>query len=333
MRRFRLLLYIVTAGCLSAQSSKPTDVGQWWQFRGDRRLTGRARMKGTIQTTPTVLWSQFIGVRNTWIALTPNSSSSASASLPVTNVPTGAISYTDLLNEWGVRGPLYDLDGNGLLSSIAPSTSDKVGKFSSGFQRVHFDSTFDICGTIAGTCGASGNLSSRNNGSWMQNWQTALIPDLFIPNPIVGDFGHDGALEIAVTPWHDMYLFDLKTGAFKQKASFDVTGSASGRPYGWFGAKDLDGDGKSEFVILGDFENKIAVMGWSGGTIVKLWEHLIERGIDSKKTVHHPGVDPVQDIDGDGLPEIVVSIFNESGDNLCGGISGNHWENPARLTR
>src|SRR5438132_12548267 len=127
MRRFRLLVYIVTAGCLSAQSPKPTDSGQWWQFRGDRRLTGRARMKGTIQTTPTVLWSQFIGIRNTWIALTPNASSSGSASLPVTNVPTGAISYTSLLQEWGVRGPFYDLDGNGQLSRIPPSNLDKIG--------------------------------------------------------------------------------------------------------------------------------------------------------------------------------------------------------------
>ncbi len=179
-------------------------------------------MRGTIQTTPTVLWSQFIGIRNTWIALTPNSSSAASASLPVTNVPSG-VSYNSLLQEWGGRGPLYDLDGNGQLSRIPPSTGDKVGQFSSGYQRVHFDSTFDICGTIAGTCGASGNLSSRGNGSWIQNWQTVLIPDLFGPNPIVGDFDHDGALEVAVTPWYDITAVQIS----------GLTESLSADSFGW----------------------------------------------------------------------------------------------------
>src|SRR5439155_14138600 len=32
------------------------------------------------------------------------------------------------------------------------------------------------------------------------------------------------------------------------------------------------------------------------------------------ETIFRPGADPVQDVDGDGRPEIVVSLFNAAGD-------------------
>ena len=57
------------------------------------------------------------------------------------------------------------------------------------------------------------------------------------------------------------------------------------------------------------------MLGWKDGRLVKLWGRLIEHGIERKQTILRPGVDPVQDVDGDGRPEIVVSIFNASGDD------------------
>ena len=38
-------------------------------------------------------------------------------------------------------------------------------------------------------------------------------------------------------------------------------------------------------------------------------------GIGNKKTLFRPGEEPVQDIDGDGKMEIVVSQFNTTGDD------------------
>src|SRR5215510_7177523 len=80
---------LALAPALIAQSPKPTDSGQWWQFRGDRRLTGRARVKGDIQGAPSVLWSQDLSARTTWMALTPRPGAApASVSLPTANVGT-----------------------------------------------------------------------------------------------------------------------------------------------------------------------------------------------------------------------------------------------------
>jgi hypothetical protein len=67
-------------------------------------------------------------------------------------------------------------------------------------------------------------------------------------------------------------------------------------------------------VVLGDFENKIGVVGWNENQLSTRWTRLIEPGVEKKQTVFHPGFDPVADINGDGLLEIVVSIYNESGD-------------------
>lgn len=65
---------------------------------------------------------------------------------------------------------------------------------------------------------------------------------------------------------------------------------------------------------LGTFEQYLAVMGWQNGQLVKLWDHTIERSFYFAQTIHSPIAYPVQDIDGDGMLDIVTSIYNESGD-------------------
>ena len=88
----------------------------------------------------------------------------------------------------------------------------------------------------------------------------------------------------------------------------------SARKGGFAGGYDLGGDNRDEFVILGDFEKFISVLGWNEGELIELWDHQIEAGTTRSLTSHDTGVAPVGDIDGDGLPEIVTSIFNEQND-------------------
>ncbi len=241
-----------------------------------------------------------------------------------------------VLEQFGAGSAVADLDGDGKFQEVAASSQHRVAKLlhdRAGLQKVVFDSLFSA--DDPSSAQAVGKLLVRRNRGWEPLWKSVAIPMLYAPNPITGDFDHDGRLEVAVTPWYDLWVFDLITGKQKARARFTPPGAESGRAYGWLGAFDLDGDGRREFVVLGDFENFFAVLGWKDGKLVPLWTRLIERGITMKKTVLKTGILPVQDVDGDGLPEFVVSLFNGSGDGrwhilALEGMTGRDQARPAR---
>ena len=265
-----------------------------------------------FQPSP-ILWSQFIGARQTSVAF-QTGDGGGTINLPAANSNAGALAANAT---WGLGPATYDLNHNGNLFNFGIDDTAKIGNFVSGsnaFQKVQFDSAFSSCGNNATTCSSSGHLYEWQNGNWVEQWHTDPIPALFEPTTIVGDFDGDGRLEVAVEPWYNLMIYDLLTGALKQSAQFTPAGAESGRGYGWLGAFDLNGDGAQEFVVLGDLQNIMAVMGWSNGKLVKLWDHLIEASIENRQTIIVPGAYPVQDIDGDGKLEVVTSIFNESGD-------------------
>jgi len=286
--------------------------GEWLQFRHDRALTGRTSLTGHIRQ-PVVKWKQFVGARETLLAVRFSGHGDTSVSLP--SGDEHAETWEAVLTAWGAGAALMDLDGDGKSQEIGESSQHRTGKFlvdRPGLQKVVFDSLFNA--TDPSSARAVGRLLARRNGGWEPLWSTGSIPMLYAANPITGDFDRDGQLEVAVTPWYDLWIFDLTTGRFESKARFTPPGAESGRAYGWLGAFDLDGDGQREFVVLGDFENFFTVLGWKDGKLAPLWTRLIERGITLKKTILRTGILPVQDLDGDGLPEIVVSLFNGGGD-------------------
>ncbi len=268
-----------------------------------------------FQPSP-ILWSQFIGARQTSVAFQAAAGAASTINLPAANSNAGALAANAT---WGIGPPTYDLNHNGNPITLWIDVGEKIGNFvdgSTAFQKVRFDSAFGTCGGDPSGCTnlPRGYLYQWQNGNWVEQWRTDPFPILFEPQTIVGDFDGDGRLEVAVEPWYNVQVFDLLTGALKYTAQFTPEGAQSGRGYGWFGAFDLNGDGKQEFVALGDFQNLIAVMGWKNGQLVKLWDHLIEAHLDDHRTVHVPGAYPVQDIDGDGKLDVVTSLYNETGD-------------------
>jgi hypothetical protein len=281
---------------------------QWLQFRRDRTLTGRSPLKSNI-TSPTIKWQQFVGARETLIGVRFDGSQPGATPLPSADLGQ----YDATLRSWEISGPWYDLDNNGNFTPIGPDRSYKIGKFTAdnGLQKVVSDSQF-----AGDPSSLHVRLFKRVNGAWSQSWQSEHVPELFVGNPLVADFDNDGRLEAAVTAWYNVWVFDMATGATKYKCYYMPSGAESGRGYGWFGASDINGDGKQEFVVMADFENHVDVLGWNaGGQLVRLWGRLIERGIIDKKTTLWSTTNPVQDVDGDGQKEVLVSIYNETGDN------------------
>jgi outer membrane protein assembly factor BamB len=294
---------------LDHKEEKNTEMGQWLQFRGDRALTGRSSLKGSIKK-PAINWKHFCGARETLLAVKFHEHGEKRATV---QLPTA---------QFGVDPRVHSDERIQALSSYKGSTFGpgfQVGKFlpeEPGLQIVECESCFDKYASYQppGT-GEFCQLLTRRNGEWHQVWKSELIPDLFVPNVLAGDFDHDGKLEVAFTPWYELWVLEMATGKLKSKCRFSPPGAESGRAYGYLGAFDIDGDGKQEFVLLPDFENQMAAIGWRDGKLTLLWNRLIERGIGNKKTLFRPGAEPVQDIDGDGKMEIVVSQFNTTGDD------------------
>ena len=235
---------------------------------------------------------------------------------------------------WRITGPFYDLDGAGELSYIEPirmfDRHQKIGDFlpeAPGLERVDFTSCFQTGGT-GGGLSESGRLFKRRDGEWEQVWESEMIKSLYFPNTIVGDFDNDERLEVAVTPWYEVKIFDLKTGELDHQARFSPEGAESGRGYGLLKAVDLDRDGDSEFIVMSGFQNMAAVLGWENGQFVTKWRHLIEAKISNRRTMHVYGPDPVGDIDGDGRLEVITSIFSQGNDDrwhvvVYDGLTGN----------
>lgn len=290
--------------------------GSWRQFRRDRKLTGRSPLVGDI-TCPQLLWTIDLGARTNWFSIVPGSGS-GSLDLPVSGV-VGGDRWTIGQQQYETIGDQIDLNGDfshlvdpllrgtHLLGDLLPGIA--------GFERI-------ICAPEWGIVENRCYMHNWANDAWVKVWHSDL--ENFEANhgarPLVGDFDNDGVDEAVVSGWYQIHMLDMATGVKERTGEFldPLTSGArenpTGRAYGWFGALDIDGQPKDEFVILGDFEHFIAVLGWQNDDIVLLWERRIETNIYQTFVRHHVLPNPVQDVDGDGLPDIATSIFNEGGD-------------------
>jgi len=306
------LLLAISAGDAAA---RPPRDGEWRQFRRDGTLAGRCPLRGDIRR-PAVRWSRDLSARITMLAVRVSARAGGRLELPAGDVsPTDAAAFEEA---WGIGAPRYDLDGDGRKTPVAPWTQSKVAHLlpgELGLQRVEFESGFDKSGgAYVSEEPIVGRLFVRRDGRWVERWRTEPVPMLYAANAICGRFSGSGAMEIAIVPWYDLWLLDAATGRTLHRCRFTPEGAESGRAYGWLGAHDLDGDGRSEFVVIGDFENFVSVIGWRDGKLARLWTRLFERGIAAKRTIVRMGVEPVQDVDGDGRAEIVLSLFDTTGD-------------------
>jgi len=280
--------------------------GEWVCYRGNPTLDGRSRAKGRL-TQPRLVWKHFVGsVETTFVA----SSGVGDAAIVVpTGEPTDPPAPVDSAR-WGLASPLGETGGRlqptprGTQVTYADVLPDVPGleklEFESGFSKPTVNGQWQSC---VGWC-----FAWRRN-QWEKVWETQPIDGLFQALPIVGDFDGDGSPEVALLPWSELLVVDARRGKIKDRCRF-----TAGRSYGFFGVYDLEGDGKSEFVVQADFAKHIDVLGYRDGKLALLWQREIELDISNPQKILRVLPDPAADVAGDGKLEVVANLYNETGD-------------------
>ena len=292
---------LATAPPANAQSS-----GEWSGNRGNSTLDGRVALRGDI-TQPRIVWKQFVGAIETWLVATPGEASASVRTPPSDAQPLVAEVYDAA---WGREPPTGELEGRA--QPICSSTTTAYAHVlpdARGLQKLEFESGFGIPTVNGQWQPAIGRCFKWEAGKWVKVWQTDPIDLLFQPLPIVGDFDGDGNPEVAILPWKELLILDARTGRIKDRCKF-----TEARSYGFFGVYALDHDGRSEFVVQADFCKHVDVLGYRNGKLALLWQREIEPDISNPQKVMRVHPDPVADVDGDGKLEVLVDLYNGTGD-------------------
>lgn len=293
--------------------------GEWPCHRANGSLDAHSPLSGKI-TVPRISWQHFAGSIETSVIVQPGSSGnlhgvdSLAVPLPkigdaLTRAQESTLYVADAA--WGLSPRQVALEDRlQPLNRTVTTTYAHVLPDEPGLQKLEFESAFNKP-TLGGKWAVCvGRCFAWWGGAWVQVWETEQIHGLFHPLPLVGDFDADGELEVAILPWYELQVRNARTGELKDQCRF-----TTGRSYGFFGIYDLDGDGKIEFVIQSDFAKHVDVLGYRNGHLAVLWQRPIELDISNPRKVLRVGPEPVADVDGDGKLEVLVNLYNDSGDD------------------
>ncbi len=278
---------------------------EWPAFRRGDGLLARSAIRGSMEK-PFIRWTQFVGNWETEVLVKPGNEQQRLDLPKEPSKETAGFREKNVVHSRSVNGDSRSA------SEMDTSTVVFADLFSeyAGLEKVEFESAFQKP-TIRGQWQPCvGRCYARVEGLWTLVWQTEPIQMLFQPLPLVGDFDGDGLVEIAILPMKELLLLEARTGRIKDRRLFTDT-----RSYGYFGAHDLDGDGRKEFLVQADFSKHIDVLGFRDGRLDLFWQWNIETDISNPQRVLRVGPRPVADLDGDGLPEVLASVFNHMDDH------------------
>lgn len=291
---------------------------EWPSLRRTGTLEAHSPLKGKI-TNPEIAWKQFVGALETHVVVEPGSSNST-VELPEDATDSTAIAAQDVDVETFL--PKLSAEDENRVDQTTVTYADVLPEYP-GMEKFEFESAFAKTMKNGEWPPAVGRCFGKKDGAWVQIWESDPIPELFCPLPIVGDFDGDGSQEVAVLPFYALKLLDARTGKVKDYCKFN-----DNRSYGFFGVYDFDRDGKSEFLIQADFSKHVDVLGFGDdGKLKLLWSHSIEQNIAHAQKILRVAPDPTVDIEGDGQTEVIITLFNDTGDgkwhlNFIDALSG-----------
>ena len=294
--------------CLAAIGLRSADSNEWPRYAHDSALTARSPLKGKI-SKPRVAWSYSTAGRGLLLEIVTTNGehrlkldaddAAPRISSPVINRP-GSLAL--------------DLEGRGVVRPVKESYHERWAKILpdvKGSQRIAWNQTW----TDQKVCRLQ--LFAYNEGFDKPRlvWQTDPPEDtIFQPLNVVYDINGDGAPEICVAAHYRVMIFDGATGRKETELRYHQS-----RPYGWFGLADVDGDGQMELITIGDFQSHIDVLNYDrrkaeSQRLSVRWRRDVEKNIEERQKWLQVGPHPLVDVTDDRAPEIVLNLFNESGD-------------------
>jgi hypothetical protein len=300
-----LLPWLVAIHCGAESTARPDD---WPRYAHDRALTARSPLRGRI-VQPQVAWSCSVAGREWLIEIVP---ANGPQRLELSTVDASLSLSPRLIPAPGPRR--LDLDGSGTLRPATETFHERWAKVLpqvKGWQRVAWSHTW----TDQKVCRLQLFAYDRGFDQPRLVWQTDPPEDtIFQPLNVVFDLDGDGVQEVCVAAHYRVMIFEGTTG--RKETELRYHGS---RPYGWFGLADVDADGQMELITLGDFQSHLDVLNYDPKQpeprrLSVRWRRDLESNIEERKKWPQLGPHPVADVAGDERPEIVLNLFNDTGD-------------------
>lgn len=279
----------------------------WPMMDFDTQRTGRHPGTGQIKE-PKLAWQKDFSAIEYFLAATP---ASGKGSLQLKSSAGLKSLSLDEKRAWGMAIPQLDVMDNGNLVNLPGAPGARWGKFMPdivGLQRLSWTTTWGD--------NAHFLMHSFQDGldKPITVWDIAFEGATYSPLVVIKDIDGDGIDEAILSTWHGAVAYSLLTGEEKYRCMYR---QSHGRQYGFMGAY-TDPLGHAYIVVIGDFAGHIGVLAIRNGELQNLWYHKFdpqsEQGIDRRFTINTIGPNPIGDFNDDKRGEILMNVYNESGD-------------------